>query len=119
MSDKQKIKAHLNAGFAYINGLRTVRVDNIPMKLGSSQDRTMRKIATFNDKYSYFMIEPTEGNQGYKAWIKSLPRCVQILPINGKYRIRAYVSTIKYVQSVAFDTQREALQAIKNCGGNR
>jgi len=50
------------------------------------------------------------------VWFKSLPVPVRIVKDGRKWRIRAYVDPIRNVQSRAFDTRREALQAIKSCG---
>ncbi len=71
MTDVQKIKAHLASGYGFVNYLQSVKVNGEITHVGSSADRTCRKICNGDKNYSYFMVEPSYGNiSPYKCFIR-------------------------------------------------
>ena len=110
MSIKDKIAEHIGKGKAYFNGL------GVQLYLGSNADRECRKLVENNPYYSYFYAEPKGDGKPFKVFIRSLVKCVQVKKIEGLYHIRAYYNGVQYKQSKGYETQRQAMQSIKECG---
>ena len=107
MTDVQKIKAHLKSGYAFVNYLQSVMVDGKPSHVGSSADRTCRRICNGDKNYSYFMVEPSYGNiSEYKCFVsKPIKGMMIIKDSDGLYRISKYTGK-NTVHSKAYKTKR-------------
>lgn len=111
MSMHNKIKEHMEKGYIVTTG----SANNIAK--GSSGGRRLREVIEANpEKYCYFAVKPKGKKMPYKAFLKNRVKCIQVIKSGEEsYRIRAYQTNIRYVESKEFKTQREAMKSIKQC----